>query len=116
MENLRKFIIAKNINFLYNENKQGGVMGKDVTLKEGDDFVFPRTFARNVFIDNESLETILAMVEARLKALEENSGSGNQGTTVVANPGTASTDELYKIQIENTTHDVGGIEIIREDK
>ena len=95
-------------------------MGKDVTLKEGDDLVFPRTFARNVFLDSESLETILAAVEARLKALEENSGSGsgsgNQGTTVVANPETASTDELYKIQIDNTTYDVGGIEIIREDK
>ena len=83
-------------------------MGKDVTLKEGDDLVFPRTFARNVFLDSESLETILAAVEARLKALEENG--------VVVNPETAPTEKLSKLEINGTTYEVeSGIEIVRED-
>jgi hypothetical protein len=51
------------------------IKGKDVTLKEGDDFIFPRTFARNVFLNNESLETILTALETRLKDLEEKTGT-----------------------------------------
>ena len=91
-------------------------MSKDVTLKQGDDIVYPRTFARNVYLSGESLEAILAEVEARLKALEESGGSGGEGTTVVANPSAAPTDDLNTVKIGTTIYDVGGIEIIREEE
>jgi hypothetical protein len=96
---------------------EGGVMSKDVTLKQGDDIVYPRTFARNVYLSGESLEAILAEVEARLKALEESGGSGGgEGTTVVANPSATPTDDLNTVRIGTTVYDVGGIEIIREEE
>ena len=91
------------------------IKGKDVTLKEGDDLVFPRTFARNVFLNNESLETILAALVERISTLENN--SDNKGTTVVANPDTIPTEVLNTTNIDNTTYEInGGIEIIREEE
>ena len=91
------------------------IKGKDVTLKEGDDLVFPRTFARNVFLNNESLETILAALVERISTLENN--SDNKRTTVVANPDTIPTEVLNTINIDNTIYEInGGIEIIREEE
>lgn len=83
-------------------------MGKDVTLKEGEDNVFPRTFARNVFLNNETLESILTLMEMRLKALEKGG--------IVVNPETTPTEKLTTIKIDDTTYCIeSGIEIVRED-